>query len=453
MIAVAQSKLNRWLIMLGLLPLFGVLGGLSVFINDRYTSAIAFAPLLLAIGYSWFWFIAPTDDRQMLLRMFTSAVLIRFVASFVLEFLWSRFEGSSDGAAYGPHATAIAEAWHQIGLVRYADVVVTPVGAPGYVYFAATLFWLFGANTLYLKLANGLFAALASIYTYKIGRHYFERRVGIFAGWLVALMPSMILWTSQNLKDSIVVFLSVWIIWIASNSLRVSLMRIPLLVGLVLILASIRAETALGLAIIISLTLLFQSSLHWFPRSIATLIAVTLLGLGLSSTGFGFLGQDYLQERLSFEAITDKRIANSTGTGTIESTTDTNSFGGFMAYLPFAVTNFLLRPWPWEATKSLNQIMSIPESLFLWYPLFGFALYGLGRIWQTHALKTTLLWIYVIGATIAAAPQYGNYGTAYRHRIQLWPIIFIFAAVGWYAWRDAQMQQKPIFVANTLTRK
>lgn len=435
-------KNHRWLssLLVGLVCLG--LGGLAGLMPLRYLAGVAFCLGLTTIAYAWVWLISkPAELRGMLLLCF-AAMGLRWGASFALEFLWPSFENLSDGAAYGPHAMTIAQAWNANYFASYEDVVATPVGAPGYVYFSAVIFWLFGPNTLLVKLANGLFAGMAAVYTAKLGNHFFDQRVGRFAALWMLIMPSLILWTSQNLKDSAVVLLSVWILYVASQGLRSSLWQIPLLVLLIGALMSVRRETSIGIALMIALTIGFQQTRHWLTRLILSAITIVALGLVLSSSGYGFLGSDYLQERLSLSAITEKREANSTGTGTIENTIDTTTPLGFARYLPIALINFWLRPWPWEATKSTAQLLTIPEAALLWYPLWVLAMLGMLLAWRSRWRETMLLWLYLLAGSAAAAPQYGNFGTAYRHRVQLWPIFFLFAGYCWYRWRDARAEQR-----------
>lgn len=423
--------------------MFVLLGISSIWLDTRYTTAIVFIPLLCVFGISWAFVIAHPSDRSWLMRLFIAALILRFCMSFIVEGVWPTFEGTSDGAAYGPAAGAIATAWHSRGFVRYGDVVAYPTGAPGYVYASAAVYWLFGYNTLLMKLINGLLAALAVVYTYNLGRHFFDQRIGRFAALCTAFMPSMLLWTTQNLKDSAVLFLSVWILWVAAQGFYAAVYRLALLGVLIALLATVRVETAIGLALIIVLTLVFQSNINLVGRLAMAVLGTLILGFTLANSGYGFLGQTLLEERLSFEAISAKRAANMLGTGAIDPASDTSSLRGFLTYLPTAIINFLLRPWPWEATKSINQRMSIPESLLLWYPLFGFAMGGVIGVLRRAWGRTSLMWVYVLAATMAAAPQYGNFGTAYRHRIQLWPIFFVFAGVGWYSWQDKRSQHAP----------
>lgn len=419
-----------------IVPGFALLGLGFAGVNPRYLAGFLLVPLICAIAIAWTFILAEPEEQAWLIRLCIGALMVRLLASFGLEFIWPSFESSSDGAAYGPHAAALAETWQRIGFAKYADVITTPVGAPGYVYFSAATFWLMGYNTLFIKLINGLFAALAAVYTYKLGKHFFDASVGRFSATITAFMPSLILWTSQNLKDSMVLFISMWALWVAAQGLNWGVYRIPLLGILIALLATIRVETAIGLGVVIALTITFQQSANWGARIFFSIMGIGVLGVTLATSGYGFLGEDFVSQKLTLESINAKRQVTAYGGSAIEDSGDITSIGGFIIYIPQAVTNFLLRPWPWEATRSLTQMMTIPESLFLWYPLFVFALIGLFHCWRTQAVRTILLWVYMLAATIAAAPQYGNLGTAYRHRIQLWPCYFILAAVGWRVWRQ-----------------
>ena len=433
------------------LAFFSALGWLLASIPQRYITAFLLIPLLFGIALVWVHLSTHAIERYWILKICLMALGIRIAISFSLEFLWSSFEGVSDGAAYGPHAAALAQTWHRSGWATYAEVVAVPVGAPGYVYFSASIFWLLGYNSLYIKLINGLLAAITVIYTYKLGKHFFDERVGRLSALIAAFMPSIMLWTSQNLKDSMVVFFSMWALWLAAQGLGRGLVNLAKLGAVIAALATVRRETAIGLAIIIALTFIFQTRAAGIIRVFASVVGITILGFTLAYSGYGFLGRDFVESRLSIESINATRQATAYG-GSAVDTRAGNGIQGLVRFLPQATANFLLRPWPWEATNSVTQLMTIPESVFIWYPLFGLSLVGLLFCWRTRPLQTSLLWVYILAATVAAAPQYGNLGTAYRHRVQLWPCFFIFAAVGWYLWRDRQREHLSVQNANPTLR-
>jgi hypothetical protein len=423
-----------------LLPLFALAGAAISQIKAQYLVAFLVASGLMGIGLLWTFLLAEGQEWMWLAKIFVGAFGLRLCIAFGLYIIWPGLE-VPDGIHYAGDSQQLAAAWHNLGFMSYAEIVQVPLQAFGYVYLNTAVFFVLGPYSINMQVLNCFFAGLAAIYTYKIGSHYFDSKVARFATICTAFMPSMLFWTSQNLKDSIVLFLSMQVLWHASQGLRQSFYRIPMIGLIIAALATIRKETAIGLAVVIAVTLVFQSSSRPINRVFVSLASIIVLGITLSSSGYGFLGLEFAEERLNPTTITNIRERTSLGGSALNTTIDTSSVGGLLAYTPMAVANFMLRPWPWEATNSLTQIMTIPESIFLWYPLFGFVLVGLVHTWRTGWVRNSLIWVYVLAATIAAAPQYGNLGTAYRHRVQLWPCYFLLAGVGWYYWREKQRRQ------------
>ncbi len=434
------SLRNPRLITVVLLPGFALVGAMLSLIKPQYLVAMLVAIGFMGLGLVWTNLLAETQEWPWLAKVFIGAYGLRLCIAFGLYIVWPELE-IPDGIHYAADSQQLAQAWHSQGWMAYTDVIQYPLQAFGYVYLNTIVFFLLGPFTINMQILNCFFTGMTVIYTYKLSNHFFDIKVARFAALCTAFMPSMLFWTSQNLKDSVVLFFSMQVLWYASQGLRLSFYRIPMIGLIIAALATIRKENAIGLSVVIAITLVFQSSPRRINRFIVTTVSVFILGLTLYSSGYGFLGLEFAEERLNPTSITKIREQTSLGGSAVNTTIDTSSLGGLLTYLPLAVANFILRPWPWEATNSLTQLMTIPESVFLWYPLFIFVLIGLVHTWRTGWIRNSLIWVYVLSATVAAAPQYGNLGTAYRHRVQLWPCYFILAGVGWYYWREKKSGQ------------
>jgi 4-amino-4-deoxy-L-arabinose transferase-like glycosyltransferase len=74
---------------------------------------------------------------------------------------------------------------------------------PGYPFFLATFYAIFGDHLLVVKLINVVLGALTCLFTYIIARKTFNDRVALLAALIVALFPSLILYAglvaSENL--------------------------------------------------------------------------------------------------------------------------------------------------------------------------------------------------------------------------------------------------------------
>ena len=74
---------------------------------------------------------------------------------------------------------------------------------PGYPYFLAGLYALFGDHLLVPKLANALLGTLGCYFIYRIVELTFNQKVAMLTAWLVALLPSHILYTGLLASETL----------------------------------------------------------------------------------------------------------------------------------------------------------------------------------------------------------------------------------------------------------
>jgi hypothetical protein len=419
-----------------LLPLFMLVGVAAFSIPERYAKSVVAIPMLFIVGLLWTSAIATESfDQTWLRKLFVIAFVFHVGIALGLEIVWPSFEQRSDAQLYNLLGRRLANFWAGEG--RTIDW--NTVSAPGYIYVNAVVYSLFGYTPLLMKLLNCLFGSMAVIYTIRLSEQLFDKQIARIAGILTLALPSISFWTAQNLKDGSVLLLSMMALWSAIQTNKRPHIHLPLLLAAISALISIRRETGVGIALVIAATYILQHAHSSLPKLLTGGAVVLALGWVLSAGGYGFLGSEYVQERFSIERINQQRTGAAYGGSAIEEGGDYGSLGELAVGLPADISNFLLRPWPWEATGSLDQLMTIPESL-IWYPLFALAMIGLFQTIVGKRRQAILIWVYALAATVAAAPQYGNLGTAYRHRVQVWPCYLILAAVGW-AWLKAHREQ------------
>lgn len=107
---------------------------------------------------------------------------------------------------------------------------------------------------------------------------------------------------------------------------------------------------------------------------------------------------------------------------------ETQTLGGSLRYLPLGFAFLLFAPFPW-ALGSMLQRAAAPETL-IWYPIFLLALGGMRRAVFKEGHLTVIPLSVLLVVTTSYALVEGNFGTAYRHRAQILPLFFIFAALG-----------------------
>lgn len=107
---------------------------------------------------------------------------------------------------------------------------------------------------------------------------------------------------------------------------------------------------------------------------------------------------------------------------------DVSTPAGALAFLPVGLAYFLLAPFPWAIGSTL-QALTLPETL-LWYSILPVGLWGARLALRHDARMFTVPMTTLLVVTFAYALVEANAGTAYRHRAQILPIVFVFCALG-----------------------
>jgi len=87
-----------------------------------------------------------------------------------------------------------------------------------------------------------------------------------------------------------------------------------------------------------------------------------------------------------------------------------------------------LAPFPWDIGSAL-QAITLPETM-LWWAIFPFGVWGALLILRRQVRAFTVPLSVLLMVTVAYAMVESNVGTAYRHRGQVLPLMFIFCSIG-----------------------
>jgi hypothetical protein len=167
-----------------------------------------------------------------------------------------------------------------------------------FVYLEAAIFALVGPNVVVVDLLNAaLGAGLVALVWDLCRRLFHDERASLLASLLVAFYPSLVLWTSLNLKDSLALFLIATVLWLIVVFDQTPLVWIVLLMYVPLFLMeSLRFYIFVGLAMVIPIGVLLAARQSW-PRRIALsvmAIGLSVLLLVVQATGNGALSASLL---------------------------------------------------------------------------------------------------------------------------------------------------------------
>lgn len=410
-----------------------------------YTGKAVLLCAILASFAGYFAFTQP-ENGSFLLRLFISALLVRvLLGTAIFVFNWQEFFGG-DANTYDFYGLAQLAAW---GGDRYSKALVTNfVGVSyfsgwGMVYLVGGVYGLVGRNLLAVQFVNAVMGAATAVVIFLCAHHVFNnQRVARLAGLAVAFYPSLILWSSQGLKDGpIVFFLALAILSTLKLGQKISVNHLALLVFTLFALLSFRfylfymIVVAIGGALIIGMQKLTPVD---FARQFIVIIA---LGLAFTYLGITRYANLQIEQFASLEQVQRSRLdaAKSADSG-FGRDVDVSTAEGALTAIPMGLVYLLFAPFPWQLA-SLRQSITLPE-MVVWWVSFPMLITGLWFSIRYRLRQMSPMVIFTAMLSLAYSVFQGNVGTAYRQRAQLLVFYFIFVAVGYVLLLEKREERK-----------
>jgi len=376
------------------------------------------------------------EDGVFLFRLFASALMVRvLLGTLIFSFRLQDFFGG-DALTYDFFGAAQLKAWG--GDRYYSSLATIFVGAGegsgwGMVYLVAAVYGLTGRpNMLAVQFINAVLGAATAVIIFFCASHVFNNsRVARLAAVAVAFYPSLVLWSSQGLKDGPIVFaLSLSILATLKLGQKFSTKYVVILICCLFSLLSLRFYVfymicvAIGGAFVIGMQRLTATT---FIRQFLILIT-----LGLTLTYFGIARYANMQfERYgSLQMVQYSRMdASTTAQSGFAKDVDVSTTQGALSTIPVGLLYLLFAPFPWQLV-SLRQSITLPE-MIVWWASFPMLILGLWFSIKYRLRQISPILIFTVMLSLAYSVFQGNVGTAYRQRAQLLVFYFIFVAVGY----------------------
>ena len=335
--------------------------------------------------------------------------------------LWPQF--APDAVYYQLSGQALVDSWSG----PFSEVerwLGSSENKPFYSYLNALSLVVFDTARYPLSIFNSLVGIVVAFLFARLATKLYGPRVGDYVLLLGLFFPSIVVWSCMNIRE-VWSYLLIALVLLAAHRAK-SEQYNPL--NLVLLLVAISAMyfvrpylvpllmAGVGLSFLVV-------RLHQLPYAVLAMFAIGLfIQMFGSSIGMGAS----LLSAESLETVHEMRVNLAFGGSAYGADVDTRTVTGSIAYLPLGILRFLFAPFPWTIS-SMRQLLTLPESL-LWYYL---AYRGVRGIWhdvRTNVSKIAAPLLVLLVSVAAYGLVSGNEGTAYRHRAQLMPIVFVFAA-------------------------
>lgn len=396
--------------------LFGAAAA-SLLVLGSFQVVAAFAVLAaLAVPVAAWLGLVHARERW-LLGVFVAAVAVRTLVAVVAQYGASMGFFASDDYRYELIGWELARHW--MGLSSAPPEILGP---RGYYRWNALLFLLVGRVPLAPALANAVAGGGIAVLAWLIARRLTDATGARAAAWLTALWPSLVLWSSLNLKDALAILSLLLLLHGAQRCMeRPELRGAALALGGVLLLGELRGYLV-GLAVGAMAVAFLMARLRASPLLMGAMLVALVVPLAMLSP------VRTLPIEESLETLDAARAQLAVGRAAYASGADVSTPAGALRFLPVGLTYFLLAPAPWQLLGP-RQLLTLPEML-AWYALLPFVVSGLvGALRERFAQALPVVTL-ALCLTVSYALVEGNLGTAYRHRAQVLVLFLIFAGAG-----------------------
>ena len=372
------------------------------------------------------------EQRTFLMRLFLIAVIVRITLAMVIFVGHMEEFFGGDANTYDIFGQSLVASWHgdTYHTDRFFGFMNSGASAWGMLYLVGGVYEVIGRNMLAIQLINASIGAATAIVVYYVAQHLFSNsRVSKLAAVLVAFFPSLILWSSQALKDGLII-LALGLAILATLRLmeKIKVGYVVVLIGALMALFSLRFYIFYMMCAAVAGSFFLGSKAFSAQGFMQRFVAVGAIGLAF--TWFGVLqGASVQFERYAnLKTVQTSREDLATAGSGFMKDVDVQTTEGALTVIPVGLLYLMFAPFPWDFA-TLRQTITLPE-MILWWMSFPLLVLGLWYSIKHRLRQVSPIIIFTTMLTLAYSLFQGNVGTAYRQRSQLLVFYFIFIAVG-----------------------
>ncbi len=374
-----------------------------------------------------------SEEREFLTTIFLGALLVRLAFGVFIHVFELRGFFGGDAQTYDFNGWRLVDYW--MGAISTDDMALqrlwsTSGAGWGMNYLVGGIYYVVGRNIFAAQSFCAVFgAATAPMIYFCAVRMFKNRRVAKISAIAIAFFPSFIIWSSQLMKDGLIIFLLVLAMtMVLQLQEKFNYASVVLLIFSLFGIFSLRFYIFYMVAIAVAGSFLvgLTGTVQSVVRRTAVLI---LLGLGLTYLGVIRNAGVDLERYASLERIQSSRqdLALSAESGFGEDI-DVSTTEGAISAVPIGLMYLMFAPFPWEMTN-FRQAITLPEVL-LWWAMMPLLAYGLWYAIRQRLRNSIPVLVFSLMLTLAYSIFQGNVGTAYRQRTQIQVFLFIFISVG-----------------------
>jgi 4-amino-4-deoxy-L-arabinose transferase-like glycosyltransferase len=308
-----------------------------------------------------------------------------------------------------------------------------------FISWVIALFYSIFGRSLVLAQSFSLLCGMGAVFLgWLLAKRMWGSQAASRAGWVLALFPSLILYSTLVLRESYVWFFLLVAMhgvlgWARSGSFRAVLLA---MIGFI---CATFFHGAIAIGAVVFILLVFVSSLKktsssaFEGRLIPSHLFILIVSLAVLT--FYIVGKPSIPKIGTFEQAVDisyllkkassysneSKALNGAG---YPSWTKISSPYELIYKVPLKMIYFLFSPFPWDVHK-IKHVLGMLDSFF-YMLLVALIWKNRKRLWEDKGARTILIilmvYIFVFGFIV------GNFGTAIRHRAKFITILIVLAS-------------------------
>lgn len=243
------------------------------------------------LSVSW----ANLSDKTFEKKIFKTAFLIRCVVVIFLYFFFDAMTGqpfmfaAADAVGYHEEGLWVAKCINESNLEPYINYIDAKNGISdvGYPVWLGIQYSITGGSVIVARLLKSLLSAFMCVLVYRLTKRNFGDKTGRMAAIFCMLMPNLILYCGMHLKETEMVFLTIYFAERADYLIRSKHFSIKNIIVVLLLLGSLFCfRTVLGVAaifafcvaLVLSSSRIMSKARRWGLLLVAVLAIVTFMG-------------------------------------------------------------------------------------------------------------------------------------------------------------------------------
>ncbi len=372
------------------------------------------------------------DHKTFLWRLFILAVLARIIVATIIYMGNMQEFFGGDANTYHLFGQSLNQSWHGDNYheARYLHFIQSGAGAWGMLYIVAVVYEIVGANMYAVQLINASVGASTAIIVFFVTQSLFNNlRVSKLAAFLVAFFPSLILWSSQGLKDALIIMaLALCILATLRLMDKISVPYIVVLGSCLAALLSLRFYIFYMMAAAVGGSFVIGMKTSDAKSFMQRFVAISLIGVAFTWFGVIRFASAQFEKYANLQMVQVARMDQTRAESGFGKDVDVQTTEGALTVIPLGLVYLLFAPFPWQLA-SLRQSIALPE-MVVWWAAFPLLVLGWWYALKHRLRHVAPIVLFTTMLTLAYAVFQGNVGTAYRQRSQLLVFYFIFVAVG-----------------------